>query len=254
MQYEEVLSELTIDSKDNGIQFLEKKRLNKIKFLLSNSPYQLIDEGDLSLIYVKKGVNPHICKSLVSSHIDCVYSHCFMKDLNERYWLGTFDNSATNAALLSLMLQDSLSDLVMVAFTGDEEINTHGAKEVMRFLSKKECQLDFAVVLDVTNEGWSDDAMFTVENDRYFDIITGYQIITLLQQSGFPCNFLHDAEPDETWEYGKGILEVVSPIPCLSLCLPVKGNMHSDEGVLLRKVSIDPYLTVLTQLVNMVDG
>ena len=251
MRYAELLQELTVDSKDNGTQFQEKKRWEKIKSLLEGSAYQLVEEGDLSLIYVKTGVDVRMCKSLISSHIDCVYSHCFVEDADDEQWLGTFDNSATNAAVVHLMLRESLSDAVMIAFTGDEEINTHGAQEVMRFLAKEECRLDYAIVLDVTNEGWTDEAMFTIENDRGFDIIMGYQIIGLLQQSGYPCNFLHDAEPDETWEYGKGIQDVLAPIPCLSLCLPVAGNMHSDKGVQLRKQSVEPYQKVLAQLANM---
>lgn len=251
MRFAELLNKLTVDSKDNGIQFQEKKRLETIKSLLETSDYQLLEEGDLSLVYVKSGADIQQCKSLISSHIDCVYTHCFVEEADEKQWKGTFDNSATNAALVELMLKGVLSDSVMIAFTGDEEIHTHGAQEVMRFLAKNECRLEYALVLDVTNEGWSDEAMFTVENDRGFDIITGYQIIALLQQSEYPCNFLHDAEPDETWEYGKGMPEVLAPIPCLSLCLPVEGNMHSDEGVHLRKASIEPYQQVLAQLANM---
>ena len=64
------------------------------------------------------------------------------------------------------------------------------------------------------------------------------------------CGFVHEAEPDETWEYSKGSSSDLPGIPCLSLCLPVCGNMHGDDGVLLRKSSVIPYEDILRNLAN----
>ena len=91
---------------------------------------------------------------------------------------------------------------------------------------------------------------FSIENDHGFDIITGYHIVELLQASGTSCVFVHEAEPDETWEYSKGSSSDLPGIPCLSLCLPVCGNMHGDDGVLLRKSSVIPYEDILRNLAN----
>ena len=107
-------------------------------------------------------------------------------------------------------------------------------------------------MLHVTNEGWEDEAAFSIENDHGFDIITGYHIVELLQASGTSCVFVHEAEPDETWEYSKGSSSDLPGIPCLSLCLPVCGNMHGDDGVLLRKSSVIPYEDILRKLANAV--
>lgn len=251
MRYADLLGDLTIDCKDNGVCFQVKDRLDKIKSLLKGSLYELIEEGDLSLVYAKADVTPEEYKTLLSTHIDCVYSRCFSEEIDERYWIGTFDNSATNAAVIDLMLQGVLDDSVLIAFTGDEEKDTKGAVEVMRYLSGLSCEIDHVVVLDVTNEGWEDEAMFTIENDRGFDILAGFQIVSLLQESGYPCNFLHKAEPDETWEYGKGLPGLLPPIPCLSLCLPVDGDMHGEAGVRLRKNSIPAYQAILMRFANV---
>lgn len=250
MRYADLLSELTVDSKDNGLCFQIKDRLDKIRSLLMNSSYTIVWEGNLSLVYAKAGAGTKEYKALISTHIDCVYTRCFFKDADECHWTGTFDNSATNAAVIDLMLQDALDTSVIIAFTGDEEKSAKGAVEVMRYLSGSSCQIDHAVVLDVTNEGWEDEAMFTIENDRGFDILAGYQIVGLLQESGYPCNFLHKAEPDETWEYGKGLPDALPDLPCLSLCLPVEGDMHGEAGVRLRKTSILPYQEILMKLVS----
>ena len=159
---------------------------------------------------------------------------------------------ATNAAVIDLMLRGELDESVLVAFTGDEEKDSAGAIEIMQMLGRMECLVGKALVLDVTNEGWEDEAAFSIENDHGFDIITGYHIVELLQASGTSCVFVHEAEPDETWEYSKGSSSDLPGIPCLSLCLPVCGNMHGDDGVLLRKSSVIPYEDILRKLANAV--
>ena len=218
--------------------------------MLDNSGYELLGEGSLSLLYGKPMEEENTYRTLVSSHVDCVYKNCFAKDEDELCWKGTFDNSATNAAVIDLMLRGELDESVLVAFTGDEEKDSAGAIEIMQMLGRMECLVGKALVLDVTNEGWEDEAAFSIENDHGFDIITGYHIVELLQASGTSCVFVHEAEPDETWEYSKGSSSDLPGIPCLSLCLPVCGNMHGDDGVLLRKSSVIPYEDILRNLAN----
>ena len=224
MEYAELLKRLTVDCKDDGKQFRKKDRIHEIKALLENSGYELLGEGSLSLLYGKPMEEENTYRTLVSSHVDCVYKNCFAKD--------------------------ELDESVLVAFTGDEEKYSAGAIEIMQMLGRMECLVGKALVLDVTNEGWEDEAAFSIENDHGFDIITGYHIVELLQASGTSCVFVHEAEPDETWEYSKGSSSDLPGIPCLSLCLPVCGNMHGDDGVLLRKSSVIPYEDILRNLAN----
>lgn len=65
----------------------------------------------------------------------------------------------------------------------------------MQMLGRMECLVGKALVLDVTNEGWEDEAAFSIENDHGFDIITGYHIVGLLQASGTSCVFVHEQNP-----------------------------------------------------------
>ena len=51
MEYAELLKRLTVDCKDDGKQFRKKDRIHEIKALLENSGYELLGEGNLSLLY-----------------------------------------------------------------------------------------------------------------------------------------------------------------------------------------------------------
>ena len=155
---------------------------------------------------------------------------------------GTFDNSFGNAAVLWNMIQDRLPDNVVVAFTGDEESDSQGAVQAVVALGQMGCEVAAALVLDVTNEGWESGALFTIENDLGIDILTGYNIISSLEQYGGRFAFKHNAEPDESWDYAD------CGVPCFTLCVPVGGELHGDAGVLLRKESATEYCNVLSLL------
>lgn len=55
-----------------------------------------------------------------------------------------------------------------------------------------------------------------------------------------------ETEPDESWEYDGHNVE------CFRLCIPTKGDMHSDDGVFVRKNSLAPYMKILSLLCSEV--
>lgn len=55
-----------------------------------------------------------------------------------------------------------------------------------------------------------------------------------------------EIEPDESWGYEE------HKVVCFSLCIPIKGDMHSDDGVLVRKDSLAPYMKILSFLCSEV--
>ena len=237
-----LLHTLTVDSKDNGTQFYTYDRIEAIKKLLQSSDYQLIKEGKLFLLYGKR---PLAGKEivLISSHIDCVYSHCFC-EVEGEYYKGTFDNSLTNAAVIDHMLRGNFADNVVVAFTGDEEKDSGGALGVINYLiNQTDCIVRFALVTDVTNEGWEPGAAFSIENDLGIDLFTAHSIVQLL--APYLYSYVHAAEPDESWDYDS------VHFPTLTLCAPVLGDMHSDIGVLAQKEAMPIYSKVLQQLANL---
>lgn len=250
MEHWNLLQQLTIASKDNGICFTEYNRLAQIIRLAGKSEYKVVHQGDLSIVLAHPDFQPAEKAVLLSSHIDSVYNTCFARQ-ESPCWLGTWDNSATNALTVGLMLEGALSPQVLIAFTGDEEKNSEGAREVMKWCGEELLSIARVIVTDVSNEGWDDEVAFSIENDWGFDILSGYEVIRTIQDTEYPCVFVHQGEPDETWKYREGIEGVFPPVPCLSVCLPVKGDMHHDNGTWLRPENLSPYCQVLTALANL---
>ena len=237
-----LLQTLTVDSRDNGENFLVFDRIEAIRHLLQGSDYQLLKEGKLFLLYGKKPIAGKEIV-LISSHIDCVYSRCFCT-VEGDFYKGTFDNSLTNAAVIAGMLQGDFDENVVIAFTGDEEKDSGGALGVINYLiNQTDCLVRFALVTDVTNEGWEPGAAFSVENDLGIDLFTAHQIVELL--APYLYSYVHAAEPDESWDYDS------VHFPTLTLCAPVLGDMHSDAGVLARRKAMPVYGEVLRKMVHL---
>lgn len=248
MTIENILQRVTVMSKDDGKQILDSRRIDVIKGLLQDSEWKIVHEGDLSLIYAVGEPSCDTPVTLISSHIDCVYSECFCRaeEREEEGLLrGTFDNAATNAALIHQMLEGKIGERCIVAFTGDEERDTGGAKEVMAWIEEHSIEVALTVVTDVTNVGWQERLSFTIENDQCIDLLTAHSIVEEMKIFAGEYGFVHHAEPDESWYYAE------YGMPTLSLCLPTCGDMHSDAGSLIRKDSLLPYCQALSSLSNL---
>ena len=242
----DILQTVTIDCKDNGERFTVTDRVMAIEQMLEQTDYKLIARQPLVLLYAKRQPREGDRVLLISSHIDCVYPCCFCSDEGDCL-RGTFDNSFSNAALLWNMLNDRLPDNVVVAFTGNEESDSQGAVQAVVALGRMGCEVPAALVLDVTNEGWESGALFTLENDLGIDMLTAYNVISSLERYGGRFAFKHNAEPDESWDYAE------YGIPSLTLCVPVCGELHGDEGVLLRKESAMEYCNVLALMARVLN-
>ena len=246
-QFLQILDSVTVNSRDNGKQFTDTTRILAIESLLKDSDYELFYKGNLTLLYAKHTPVKGERVVLVSTHIDTVYSHCFCQE-KDGFLHGTFDNSYTNAATIWNMLNGKFADNVVIAFTGDEEEDSQGAIETVCVLGRMQCTIAFAIVLDVTNEGWEQQAQFSIENDLGIDIFTAHRLVELLKPYNAKYTYMHDAEPDESWDYDE------YGIPCFTLCAPVLGDMHSDKGVLLRKESFPAYPEILAIVANNILG
>lgn len=257
-----VLQSVSVLNRDNSIYFTNTERLDAVDALLRGSAYKRIDFDGLFHIYGLKPVEeldgPVV---IVSSHVDCErnITKCFAKKIDDGTLLGTFDNSITNAAIVYLMLTAKLPDNVLVAFTGDEEENGRGAKDVIRFIRKNKLDVMNIYVLDATEEGWNNCSDFTVEND-FWDDDFGQKVIELVSRTGYQWNYvpsepdeipyyiprdriIHvEAYEDESWEYDE------ADMPCFSFCLPTKGEMHCDDGVLAKVTSFNRYTKVLGKM------
>lgn len=240
----ELLCLLTTDCKDDGCSFTVKERLELIEALLEETPYKPVAREPLAVIYSKDELHAGRDVVLVSSHVDSVYENYFCSDEGDCF-RGTFDNSFSNAAALWSMINGKFADNVAIAFTGDEEKDSQGAVQAVCALGKIGCNISFALVQDVTNVGWESGALFAIENDSNIDILTAHSLISSLEQYSGRFAFCHNAEPDESWDYAD------YGIPCLTLSAPVCGNLHGEEGVLLRKESAAEYCNALSLLANL---
>lgn len=239
-----LLKAVTVDCKDSGKEFLVTDKITAIECLLKETPYNLIAREPLALLFARRMPQEGEKVLLISSHIDCVYNSCFCSE-NGEFFHGTFDNSFGNAAVLWCMINGMLPENAVVAFTGDEEKESAGAVQALLALGRMGCTISSVIVQDVTNEGWESDALFTIENDSGFDILQAYNIVSSLEPYSGKFAFRHNAEPDESWDYAE------YGIPSLTLCAPVGGNLHGDEGVLLRRESVAVYCKVLARLARL---
>lgn len=240
-EFYKLLEAVTVDCKDDGECFTVADRIEVIERLLDKSLYKIISREPLALIYAKREPQCGDSVLLFSSHADCLHGNCFCRDEGDSL-RGTFDNSFTNAALLWAMLNDLLPDGSVVAFTGNEETDSQGAAQVVLAIGRMQCRISLAVTLDVTNVGWCENSLFTIENDACIDMLAAHKIISSLVEYDGRYSFRHDAEPDESWlyaEYG---------VPSFSFCIPASGDLHGDEGVLLSKESIPVYCKALCGL------
>ena len=237
----ELLKAVTVDCKDDGENFVLPDRVAVIEGLLVKSDYKVIAREPLALVYAKRELSAGDSVVLVSAHVDCLYDACFCAEEGD-FLRGTFDNSFGNAAILWQMLAGTLPGNVVVAFTGDEERDSHGAVQTVLALGRMQCEIKFALVLDVTNTGCESGAMFALENDLGIDIFTAHKLVEAVEAVGEKYEVKHCAEPDESWDYND------YGIPVLSLCAVVKGFLHGNEGVLLQKKSLIPYGKALLSL------
>lgn len=259
-----ILQKLSVLNRDNGHVFTDTSRLDAIEELMQGSKYKIANTDGLFRMYSQVPVDQITGPVLiVSSHVDCEYhiTKCFTKHVDENTLLGTFDNSITNAAIVYLMLSGNLPENVLVAFTGDEEENSRGALGVSRFIKDHKLDVLNIFVLDVTEEGWKTGADFTVEND-FWDDNCGKQIVQLARNSGYKWNYvpgepdeipdyipndliIHiEAYADESWDYDE------EDLPCFSLCLPTKGEMHCNDGILARAESFARYTEILRRMLT----
>ncbi len=262
-RYFKILERLNVINYDDGIAFTATARLAVFEKLFSDTEYQRVNHKGLFHLYSKKPISlmqgPLV---LLSSHVDCErnITQCFSEVQPGGMLKGTYDNSITNAAVLSLMQDNKLAENVVVAFTGNEEVSSIGALQLAQYLQNYTTNV-IVLVLDVSYEGYNQKADFTIEND-FWSKNTGMVVTEISRQSGYPWRFVpkseeempeyipeenriyRDAVADESWDYEDFF-------QCFSFCLPVgDGEMHDNRGVTARQESFLHYMEVLARLAN----
>ena len=258
-----LLDHVNVASHDDGSRFVETSRLDAIDRLLreEGSPWTLQASGPLFRLYGRSGCPaPAAHPVLVSSHADSDYaSHHHQPLVSGRELVGSFDNSITNAVVLGLLLADRLPHDAVVAFTGDEERESRGARDVVDHLRDTGRDPRAVIVLDVTDDRFYGNA-FTVENwfaKGHAGLPVGENDFLAHLLAAFDDNVstVHhdDAWQDESWTYEEHDVHVVS------LCVPTapadssssRSNwMHGADGVRVNAGYLPAYADALARLAS----
>ena len=236
---------------DDGVSFIHQERLDYLARALSATAYH---ETALPLarVYHAAAFDKTRPFVVVSSHVDELPTRPWSDEITSRMpgqWLkGTYDNAITNAVLLFLMKEGKLDAQAVVAFTGNEECeNGHvmeGARQVVKTLHPRP-GTDFCLILDVTAEGKLEEDDFTVENVFPRERLTREKVLAELEQrvsNAGPYSCIPDGWEDEAWLYDQ------FGLACCSLCIPTRGPMHENEGLLVRKAAVPGYASALAAL------
>ncbi len=217
----------------------ETERLDLIKELLKKTDYKLAEIG-LCQLYSKHPIDEIAGPiTVLSSHIDTHrgITSPFSEIRDEKKLCGTYDNSITNTAILSLMLDDRLPDTVVVAFTGNEENGMKGADDLGDYLLKQDKKANI-IVTDVTPRSYKGKNVFSLENCCRSGSWTN-RVIEVMTNSGFKGEFEENYEDDETLSYNRHGFE------CFSFCIPTKGEMHDNSGLKTRISTYNKYVEAL---------
>ena len=247
----ELLNRMAVPCRDDGRKFTDDARLKAIACELVGTQWRVWRSDSLCRIYAREGFDPMKPTLVFSSHVDMVAQRCYA-DCQGDVWRGSFDNLITNAALVWDMREDLFGPQVLVAFTGDEEEDSHGADQVARILKGHGIPVQFIIATDVTEEGWNEEKSFTIENilpDEGQDVADAlcWMLPLVLDLDPAP-KVIVEGEADEAWEYDE------FDFPCCSVCLPCHGEMHSERGVVVRAESVAKFAVVLDRLGKLVVG
>ncbi len=217
----------------------ETGRLDLIKDLLKDTEYYLTEIGLCHLYSREPLVKMEGPVTVLSSHVDTVHeiTKPFSRVKDEKKLHGTYDNSITNAAILTLMLENRLPDSVVVAFTGNEEYGMRGAYGLGKYLKDNGIKAHI-IVTDVTDRGYKGKNVFSFENSCHADKWTEDKL-NRFKNSDYKWNLADNYGDDETRSYSRNGFE------CFSFCIPIKGEMHSNEGVKTRISTYDKYIEAL---------
>ena len=135
------------------------------------------------------------------------------------------------------MLEDRLSDKLVIAFTGNEENGMRGALGLGKYCKAQKIQAN-VIVTDVTYRGNKGKNAFSLEN-RCYSAKWTHSVMDILNNLDFEWKLEDNYEVDETCAYYSYGFE------CFSLCIPTKGEMPSNSGIKARISTYDKYIEAL---------
>lgn len=239
-------------ARSNRTGFYMTDKLDAIKSMLEteDTPYQVLYESPHCLLCGKAMPERGSKPVLVSSHSDIVKS---IKEpystLNNGFYHGTYDNMGTNAASVALMLKNELSDNVFFAFTDEEETGRcFGATEAVKWLTGFTGTHPFCVALDVTDEGYYENCLCSIEGlSASTKVAKNIRNAMLLTEAGQKTFCVAKKESKDISPFAKEYISCnytvfdesahYAKLKCdtISFCVPTNGSMHSDSGLYIKE-------------------
>ena len=275
MEIKEILEKIALPARSNKKGFKETDKLVAIKDLLKeeNSPYQLVCESPQVWIFGKRNPKKNDSTLLISTHADIVkeITKPFSEYIeDEKYFKGTYDNLGTNAVCLNLMLNEALPDNVYFAFTADEETGRcNGARYALSYIKYTTNVTPTIFALDVTEEGYDNDRLFTIEGlhaktEEKRREMLGLFMETEGEEQSFEVvrlkkkddnSFLPESyQAEDTTEYDESVFYAKQDCNSCSICLPGDGSMHSNSGFFVKESVMKGYgLSLLSCILSFTE-
>lgn len=267
MEIKEILEKIALPCRSNKKGFKDTTRLEAIENLLKkeNSDYHIVYKSSHCWIFGKKELEEDKQTLLISSHADIVnnisdpYSD-YLED--KKYFQGTYDNLGTNAASVYVMLNEKVPGNVYFAFTADEETGRcNGAWDALDFMIKNTKRRPFVFALDVTDEGYDNNRLFTIEGlnakteefrkkmlEKFLETEgkeQSFEVIRLKKKDD--NSFLPESyRSDELTVFDESVFYARANCNSCSLCLPGDGNMHGMSGFFVKEAVMKGYCLSLT--------
>lgn len=254
-------------STKNG--FYDTTKLDEIAKLLeeANCPYKLIKQSKYAYVFGQQDI-PYGKKTLlVSSHSDIVKSikSPYSEVLEDKkYFKGTYDNLGTNGAAVYAMLNYNLPKNAYFAFTADEETGQcRGAEYALAYIRNRTGQDPYVIALDVTDEGYDHDRLFTIEglngqNESYRRGIA--KAVMETEGNEQSCEFVRLEKKDDNsflpksyqsknlTVYDESVFYAKCGLNSFSMCLPGDGEMHDDSGFYVKEPVMRGYADSLVSI------
>ena len=275
MELKEILEKIALPARSKKTGFYETEKLEAIKTLLEEegSPFHLIFQNEHTWIFGKKEPEQKKFSILVSSHADIVngITKPFSEfDEEKKYFKGTYDNMGTNGACVALMLNEDVPDNVYFAFNDEEETGRClGAGEALKYVGLTSQRKPFCIALDVTDEGYDNDRLFTLEGMNSTSAAIRERVLKLMlaadgeKQSFEVVKMKKDDNvsylpksyvSDELTVFDESVFYAEQNCNSFSFDLPTEGSMHSDSGLYVKEAVFKGYVKSLLQTIYVLDA
>lgn len=261
-----ILQNIALPARSNKKGFYETDKIDAIEKIISNSDnsFKLVHKSKHCIVFGKKNPDKNKECLLISSHSDIVNAITNVSSEHKNgFYHGTYDNLGTNAAAVSVILNegDKLPDNVFFAFTDEEETGRClGATDAFEFIKKYSNESPLCISLDVTDEGYYENRLCSIEGLSASDQIKNkiaycfndlegnnksYAVVKLNKNDY--CSFSSDYVTsdytvfDESIHYGQKLKQ-----NAFSLCLPTNGYMHGNLGLDVKESVFAGYILSLT--------